>query len=47
MEQNNFKVQYFYWVGNQLVDVIVNSAYSNSKVQEYKQFEQLPAIEDL
>ena len=42
MEQKNLKVQYLYREGNQLEDFIVNSAYSNSKVQEYKQFEHLP-----
>ncbi|KAG5615675.1 hypothetical protein H5410_015499 [Solanum commersonii] len=35
--------KHVYREGNQLVDVIANSAYSKSKVQEYKQFEQLPA----
>ncbi|KAH0737102.1 hypothetical protein KY290_035807 [Solanum tuberosum] len=43
VEQNSFKVQHAYREGNQLVDVIANSAYSKSEVHEYKQFEQLPA----
>ena len=43
VEQNNFKVQHLYREGNQLEDFIVNSAYSNSKEQEYKQFKQLPS----
>lgn len=33
VEQNNFKVQHLYREGNQLVDVIVNSAYSKSEVR--------------
>ncbi|KAK6793854.1 hypothetical protein RDI58_007307 [Solanum bulbocastanum] len=36
VEQNSFKVQH-------LAVVIANSAYSKSEVQEYKQFEHLPA----
>ncbi|KAH0638527.1 hypothetical protein KY285_035113 [Solanum tuberosum] len=43
VEQNSFKVQHAYREGNQLANVIGNSAYSKSEVQEYKQFEQLPA----
>ncbi|KAH0635415.1 hypothetical protein KY289_035330 [Solanum tuberosum] len=43
VEQNSFKVQHAYREGNQLVDVIANSAYSKSEVHKYKQFEQLLA----